>query len=65
MSTRHEELAVDLDEKIAKVTGTLARADDSWSENSWMKFIKEQQLYFGMDLPLLTDVGHPSAESNI
>lgn len=65
MRTMHEELVVDLDEKIAKVAGTLARADDSGSENSWMNFIKEQQLYFGMDLPLLTDVGHPSTESNI
>ncbi len=65
MHMRHEELAVDLDEKIANVTGTLIRADDSGSENSWMKFIKEQQLYFSMNLPLLTDVCHPSAESNI
>jgi hypothetical protein len=31
---RHEELAIDLDEKIAKVIGTLARVDDSWLENS-------------------------------
>lgn len=65
MRTRHKELAVDLDEKIAKVIGTLARVDDSRLENSWMNFIKEQQLYFGMDLPLLTDVGYPSVESNI
>jgi hypothetical protein len=30
-----------------------------------MDFIKEQQLYFGIDLSLLTDVGHPTTESNI
>jgi hypothetical protein len=52
MRTMHEELVVDLDEKIAKVAGTLAGADDSGSEISRMDFIKEQQLYFGMDLPL-------------
>ncbi len=62
LEERHEELAVDLNKKAAEITSTLARADDSGLKTFRMELIKEQELYFSMDLSLLSNVIHPSAE---
>jgi hypothetical protein len=50
MCPRYVEATMYVEENIAQIACALARANDSWLWRVWMKFIIEEQLYFGVDL---------------
>jgi hypothetical protein len=51
MGPRHVELALEVEKEIAQIASTLARANDSRSRIAWMKFVKEKELYLGVNFP--------------
>lgn len=51
MGSRDVEAAMEVEEEIAQIASTLTRANDPRSWMIWVKFIKEEELYLGMNLP--------------
>lgn len=51
MGPRDVELTVKVEEEIAQITSTFARANDSWSRMAWIELVKEEELYLGVNLP--------------
>lgn len=51
MGPRDVECTMEVEEEIAQITSTLARANDSWSWMAWIELVKEEKLYLGVNLP--------------
>jgi hypothetical protein len=52
VSPRYAEAAVEGEEQVAKVASTLARADKPWSPLTWIKLVKEEELYLYVNFPM-------------
>jgi hypothetical protein len=49
MGPRDVKCTVEVEEEIAQITSTLARANNSWSWMAWIEFVKEEKLYLGVN----------------